>query len=47
MNKQLATIQEFEEQKEQIFANDRKKEMYLKQKEDLEIRNQKRREEIK
>lgn len=25
MNKQISTTQEFEEQKEQIFANDRKK----------------------
>lgn len=47
MNKQLATTQEFESQKEQIFANDRKKEQYLKQKEELEMRNLKRKEEIK
>lgn len=47
MAKQAATTQEFEAQKEQIFANDRKKEMYEKQKLELEQRNERRREEIK
>jgi hypothetical protein len=46
MSRQLQTTEEFERQKEQIFANDRKKESYNKQKEDLELRNAQRREEI-
>ena len=47
MNKQMQTTEEFEKQKEQIFANDRKKDLYNKQREELELRNQQRRSEIK
>ena len=47
MNRQLQTTEEFEKQKEQIFANDRKKESYNKQKEELELRNSQRREDIR
>ena len=47
MSKQLATTQEFELQKEQIFTNDRKKDQSLKQATELETANVKKREEIK
>lgn len=43
MNRQIQTTEEFERQKEQIFANDRKRESYNKQREELELRNAQRR----